>query len=80
MQDLCTDPTHSTTRAFMEQLGISRLLVCADCGKKVDRKDPKWEYTCDQCKCSAKAHGETIYTLCQQCKTCGFYVGKFSEG
>ena len=81
MADLCIDPTHHVIKIYLKDFdGGGRLPICSECDKKVDRKDPKWFATCDKCFCSPAAHGKTIYTVCNNCHSCPFYVGVFIEG
>jgi hypothetical protein len=75
--DLCQDADHHVIKVFMKNFGNGKLPICADCGKKANRKDAKWLSTCDRCFCTPDDHGKTRYTVCKNCIECPFYVGSF---
>jgi len=60
MVDLCENPDHKSLTVFPKNYDGVKIPVCADCGKKVNRKNPKWYPTCDRCFCRPSAHGKTM--------------------
>ena len=80
ISNLCVDENHHTIKVIIKGFDGKRFPVCKICNKQIDRSDSKWENVCDRCFCAPGAHGKNIYSICNQCKSCGFYIGVFNEG